>query len=397
MATAGTYPHGYSWWANTATATTIPTNTSHLAGSAGEVVSEKLHRAMLESNLLLGSFTGGEQSGQPVIAKRDLKKGKGDMIHMLFISDLAVQPLDQGKAMWQSTNRLQLYQDSVGLGVIKQAIGHDRPMSEQRNTFDLLKADYAALERWFVNYGPELMLVRRLTGETYYDTTDVEIGGWSGSASTDPGIGPDTNPTLTCTNIMYGGDATSEATIDETDVLSPAMIWKAVEACRVGKLGSTTMRAFAPIPVAGGKYVGIFHPYAIGDLKYAAGSEWIDYQKYANLRGNDNPLFAGTANYAGMYPTPIGELYGMLIYDYIKMPTHTDWGSGAVNGASGLVLGSEAIAYAEGFGPEWTQEVLRHNEGVEIGVKLVAGAKVLQWNSIDNASIVVKTAAKIHS
>jgi hypothetical protein len=363
-----------------------------------------LHREVHEKGLLM-SMGGVEGSGMPVIMKSELKDKPGDFIHMFFVSEIDEAPSDQGQIMWQNGAALLLYQDSVGLGVIKKNIGIDVPMSGQRSVHDLVSMRFKALTNWFVQRGPELMLIHRLTGETYYDAADVEIGGWTGSVSTDPGIGPDTNPTLTRTNIYYGNDATSEATIDAADILTPGDIWKLVEACRVGIIGAVhgggsavTMRKFYPIDVMGGTYVGVFHPYQIGDLKHAAGSEWVDFQKFANLRGNDNPLFTGTGNLAGQAPTPIGMLYGMLIYDYVRMPVHTDWGEGSnVLGCSGLVLGAEAIAYAEGFGPQWTTEIGRHDEESEIAVKLIAGAKVLQWNSIDNGSIVVKTAGKIHS
>ncbi len=409
MATDNTYPYGGSWWSAYTTQTTIPTNTSHIAGSAGEVMSRAIHRAIHERGLLM-SMKGDEGSMMPVIFKSELKDQPGDFIHMYFASKIVEQPSDQGKIMWRNGTKIRLYQDSVGLGVIKKNIGIDLPMSGQRSIHNLVKLRFNALSTWFDDYGPELMLISRLTGETYYDAADIEIGGWVGSASggssSYTGIGPDSNPTLTTNfNYYYGNDATSEATIDASDILTPGDIWKLVESCRMGIIGANhaggtvkTMRKFHPIPIMGGMYVGIFHPYQIGDLKYAAGSEWIDFQKFANLRGNDNPLFTGTGNLAGQAPTPIGMLYGMLIYDYVRMPVHTDWGEGSnVLGCSGLVLGGEAIAYAEGFGPEWTTEIGRHKEESEIAVKLIAGAKVLEWNDIINGSIVVKTAGKIHS
>jgi hypothetical protein len=137
--------------------------------------------------------------------------------------------------------------------------------------------------------------------------------------------------------------------------------------------------------------------YAIGDLKYAAGSAWEDYQKYANARGNDNPLFTGTGNLAGQLPMPVGKLYGVLIYEYYGMPTATTWGvGGTINGCTGLLLGAEAGCYAHCYGPEWAQAGGWYDEYIGVGVKALLGFQKARFNSIDNAVIAVKTAGQIH-
>ena len=80
------------------------------------------------------------------------------------------------------------------------------------------------------------------------------------------------------------------------------------------------------------------------------------------------------------------------------MPLHTDWGEGSnVNGATGVMLGGEAIAYAEAWGPNWNTESGRYDEELGFAVKMLAGAERVDFNSIHSGVFVVKTAAKIHS
>jgi N4-gp56 family major capsid protein len=359
----------------------VATNDPHLTGSAAEIQSTRLWKYVGEMSFWT-QFMGPEGSFMPIIAKQDLTKEKGEIVHFYLATPDDDAPVRNDREIWGSEESTTLYQDGVLIGLVRHGKKVDKPLSVQRTKIDIVNYLYEAQRQWWVDKGPDDMITKKLTGSDYEDSNGVDIG----EAAT------------ANTNVVYGGDAVSTGSIDESDKLTPDLIWKLSEAARMGKIGSTSIRKIHPVSTAGGPcYIFVGSPYQIGDLKHQAGSAWEDYQKYANVRGPDNPLFVGTGNLAGQLPTPVGKLYGVLIYEYYNMPLTTTWGVGGdVAGATGLLLGAEAGLFAHCYGPDWATAGGWYDEYIGVAVKALMGFDKAYFNSLDNGVIAVKTAAKIH-
>jgi N4-gp56 family major capsid protein len=138
----------------------------------------------------------------------------------------------------------------------------------------------------------------------------------------------------TATEVLYAGDATSEATIDANDILTVALIGKAK---RKAMLHSPKVM---PLKIDGKELYAMFvHPNAYRDLK--TDTAWTNAHYYAHDRGLTNPIFTGSSCI----------IDDVIIYEYERVSATTTGASSAVV-CHNLLMGKQAICEAvarEGF------------------------------------------------
>lgn len=135
----------------------------------------------------------------------------------------------------------------------------------------------------------------------------------------------------TTTNDHFAGDATSVATVDNTDLAKATNIRQMV----------TRLRS-ASVPTRDGQfYVGVFHPDVIHDLREESGAgAWRVAKEYVDPKD--------------IYTGEFGEFEGVR---FISTPT-VQWGSDTDDGALGVpvyhnfILGREALAKAVVTAPQ---------------------------------------------
>jgi N4-gp56 family major capsid protein len=291
-------------------------------------------------------------------------------------------PIDNNYEAWGNEEASSIYTDQVQLGLARHAKKILVPMAEQMSTHDLRETLYSIQEQWWIEYGFDKWITNKMTGSDFHD-----------DAGTPKDIG---EAATTNTNIMYGGDATGTGDIDVADKIDLSVISKLQEGARMGIVGSSTKRKIFPIQTNTGAYYAlILHPYQVYDLKETDG--WGQAQREAALRGPENLIFSGTGNLAAQLPQAIGYWNGVLIYEYVNMPTATTWGvPGTIAGATGLLLGTQAGLLAYGRGPEWIEEMGLYSEYFGVMIRVVMGFDKATFNSIDNGCIALKTAANYH-
>ena len=101
------------------------------------------------------------------------------------------------------------------------------------------------------------------------------------------------------TNVYYGGNATSTATVDATDIISGSLIRKAVAKLRAGNV----------IPREGMLYAAYMHPEVAHDLRGETGAlSFEDIRKYTDPNVG-NVLNATTGVYGGAYVVETPRAY----------------------------------------------------------------------------------------
>lgn len=129
------------------------------------------------------------------------------------------------------------------------------------------------------------------------------------------------------TNVIYGGDATSTATVDATDVITSDKI----------RLAVTKLRGNAAPGRRGELYWCGIHPDVSHDLKKETGATgWMEAHKYAAP-----DVF---------WPNEIGTYAGCFFQESARMKQGTDGAAGAKNYRT-LVAGKEALAEAVAVEP----------------------------------------------
>lgn len=361
--------------------TTIATNSTHSVGQAGEILLPQYLKYVAEQSFW-EMFVGAQGSFKPFIAKHDLDRDKGDYIKFDLAAPLTAAPVTQTSEIWGSEEAMSFYQDNLLLGLSRKGVKRDKPMSQKRTVHDLTALMIGELKQWGVEYGYDYWVTRKMLGLDYNDYGGTAIGESATAHSL----------------VAYGGDAISTGSIDASDIMDSELLWKLAEIARIGgTLGSTTARKFHPADRGefGRGYHFVGHPFQISSLKHTAGSDWQEWQKFAAPRSESNKLFAGTGNLAGGVYTPVGMLHGVLVWEFAGLPLYTTWGSaGNVKGCEGLFLGAEAAMLGTGGEPEMVFEGGMYDEYVGIAVKVIMGFDRVIFNSIDNGSILVRTAGK---
>ena len=178
------------------------------------------------------------------------------------------------------------------------------------------------------------------------------------------------------TKILYGGDATTTATIESGDYMTLALIAKA------------TAYAEKATPQIIGKAKGgmrqwlccmaIDQAYDLSERDAA----WAQAQREAMARGPGNPIFHNT----------MGIHKDCALTKHRKIPLSTNWGAtAALNGASALFVGTAAglIAYAKR--KIWDEKTFDYGNKAGFCIGAIYGFTKAVFNSADNAVVQINT------
>lgn len=160
-----------------------------------------------------------------------------------------------------------------------------------------------------------------------------------------------TNPTAD--RIIYGGTATSESSIGTTDTFSADLIRKAK---LLAQADERTMVKPINVEGIGDTYVMVVDQWQAHALK--KDPDWIEAQKFANVRGDKNPIFSGK----------LGIYDGVIVHQCNRV-VNTPTGNSGIPVGHALFLGAQAGIFALGGSPTWEEDVFdyRNKFGVSFG------------------------------
>jgi N4-gp56 family major capsid protein len=195
-------------------------------------------------------------------------------------------------------------------------------------------------------------------------------------------------------HIVYGGVATSKASLTATDTMSTLPIDRAVAYAEMMGGGGPV---YSEVPqlqkcqIEGeSAYLCVIDPYQAFNLRRnTTTNDWADIQKamLATI-GRDNEFFKG-----GM-----GMWNGTIIHKHPNVIRFTDYGTGAVAASRGLFCGTQAGVIAFGspgqdlrFG--WHEEERDNGNRVVITTHTIWGFKKATFNGYDFGVMAIDTAA----
>lgn len=178
------------------------------------------------------------------------------------------------------------------------------------------------------------------------------------------------------TKVVYGGDATSTATIESGDYFTTNLISK----CKAYAIKATPK--IMPLSIKGKQYwVMVISPDQAFDLK-TRDAAWAQAQREAQARGADNPIFTGAE----------GIWDNVVIHVHERVSIATTWGAtGALNGATGLFMGQQAGAIAYAKRRTWVEKDFDYSNKVGFAIGCILGVTKAVFNSADNAVVGVRT------
>lgn len=357
---------------------------SHSA-SVEEVWGEKTYRQAEKDAFFNDGRFVGTDSNSIIQVNMDLSKTKGDQIH----TPLRARLIDDGKindaAIEGSEVALTFHNCDTTIHKRKQAVRLDGEMTERRTKIKLRGEAKEALGSWHAESRD----------------TDILLGlsGLANAVATVAAAAP------TSARRFCGGQLTTGVGGVET-VATDALI-KAVGGQHLfGTLvlshlkrmaqvdGGASYGKIRPVIIKGKKYFVFFaSPWQIKALR--AETAWINAQKDANVRGEDNPLFSGAA---GMWD-------GVIVHEYDKIQTRTGAGGvtapeifeaadGVTSGltvARGLFCGAQAGILAYGRKIGWHEKMFEYESQFGVEVSSIYGFSKAKFNSQDFAVIACDT------
>jgi N4-gp56 family major capsid protein len=240
-------------------------------------------------------LVGPDPDNDIIVLMDDLEKDQGDQVTFGQVRELNGEGVSGDATMEGNEEEPDTFDDAVVLNQRRNAVRDGGKLSSQRPADKRLRA-------W----------ARRLLSRWLADIIDQDI---FDSLASSP------------TKVIYGGDATSTATIESGDYMTLQLISKAVT------FAEKTSPMIMGKNVNGVKsHVCVMSPDQSYDVM-ESDAAWAQAQREAQRRGGDNPIFKNA----------LGMWRDCALHRHKRTPIATTWGSGSnLNGATALFMGVSA-------------------------------------------------------
>lgn len=325
----------------------------------------------------------GESENSIIQRKTELDSDAGDRISFDLSVQLRGRPTSGDDRLKGKEESLKFFTDEIIIDQIRKSVSAGGKMTRKRTSHDLRKVAKDRLSDYWSMYIDELIFMylsgARGTNEDYIEPTD-----YAGHAN-NPFRAPDAG------HILYGGAATSKATLTATDTFSRLMVEKATVKARMMRARDPKTANMLPVTVEGEKhYVIVMTPFQEHDLRNEVGERgWLEVQKAAAAaEGRKNPIFKGGQ----------GMINNVVLHSHESVVRFNDYGAGSnVNAARALFMGRQAgvIAYgtAGGLRYTWQEEVDDFGNEPTVAAGTIIGVSKTRFNGRDFGVCAIDTAA----
>ncbi|MDO8533157.1 MAG: N4-gp56 family major capsid protein [Xanthobacteraceae bacterium] len=314
----------------------------------------------------------------------DLEGQAGDTITFDLSLQLRKRPVYGDDKAEGKGVELRFATDTIHIDQMRAPIDLGGRMTRKRTIHNLREIGRERGSEYWAKFLDEMMFVY-LSGARGINEDYIEDVTWTGTAGNSIQA-PDTS------HILYGGDATSKATIASDDVMSKAVIEKADVKAQMMRSTDTENATMRPSMVEGeGRYVLVMSPFQSHQLRNASSSDWVDFQKAAAAaEGKSNPLFKGG----------LGMIKNTVLHEHESVIRFSDYGTGSpgvLAAARALFLGRQAgicaFGMAGGTRFQWNEEPTDHKNSVEICAGTIIGVKKTRFKSRDFGVLAIDTYA----
>lgn len=328
----------------------------------------------------------GTSENSVIQRKTELESDSGDTISFDLSVHLRGKPTYGDNRVEGKEENLRFYSDQVKIDQVRHSVSAGGRMSRKRTVHNIRRIARDRLGDYFYKFVDELLFIY-LSGARGINKDFIEDEAFTGFAG-NPLEAPDAD------HLLYGGSATSKASLTANDIMSPLVIERAMEKAAMMQAENPETANMVPVNIDGGEhYVCVMSEYQATDMRTAAGGSWIDYQKAAAAaEGRNNPIFKGG----------LGMINNCVLHKHRNVIRFNDYGAGAnVEAARALFMGRQAgvIAYgsANGLRFDWEETVKDYGNEPAIAAGFIAGIKKARFNNKDFGVLSIDTAAKKHS
>ena len=332
----------------------------------------------------------GESAQTPLQTLPHLERDAGDQISYDLVMQLKMRPVQGDAVLRGKEEDLKFYTDALYIDQLRGGVNTGGKMSRKRTLHDMRMIARERQSDWWARLFDETLFMY-LSGARGVNADFIEGTDFTGYAG-NSFVAPDTQ------HLLYGGDATSKATVDSADNLSLTTIDKALSRAETMGGGISGIPELQPCMIDGEPhYVLVMHPWQEYDLRTNTGTgQWLDIQKAAaGAEGKANPIFKGGL---GMYNN-------VVLHKHKGVIRFEDYGASSpatVKAARALFLGRQAgvIAFGSpgtGLRFDWHEELEDRANQVVITTSSIFGVKktafTIDGTSRDFGVIAIDTAA----
>jgi len=326
----------------------------------------------------------GETARTPIQMLQHLENDAGEYISFDLSMQLKMQPVEGDDILEGNEEDLKFYSDGVYIDQMRGGVNTGGKMTRKRTLHNLRKVAKRRQSEWWARIFDELFFMylsgaRGMNADYIYDTSYTGFAGNALSA-------PDTD------HLLYGGAATSKASLAATDLFTLGLVDKAKSRAVMMGGGTQETPQIQPIRIEGNDhYVIVLNPWQEYDVRTAtATGQWLDIQKAAaGSEGRNNPMFKGAV---GMYNDVVIQTHkGVIRFD--------DYGAGGnIAAARALFMGTQAgvIAFGSpgtGLRFDWNEESRDNGNQAVITTSTICGITKATFNSKDFGVMALDTAA----
>jgi N4-gp56 family major capsid protein len=324
----------------------------------------------------------GTDENSIIQRKTELESDAGDRVSF----DLSVQlrgEATEGDARLEGKEENQkYYTDEVIIDQVRHAVSAGGAMTRKRTNLNLRGNARRLLSDYWARFNDEMMFIY-LSGARGVNKDflfGLDWAGRAGNALQAPDAG----------HLLYGGAATSKATLVAGDKMTRGVIEKAQVKATMLQAQDPENANMVPVSIDGEEhYVIVMSPFQAHDLRMATGTEWLDVQKAAAAaEGKANPIFKGG----------LGMIKNVVLHEHRNAIRFSDYGAGS-NVAAGraLFLGRQAgvVAYGTSGGMrwDWKEETKDYGNEPTVAAGAIFGFKKSRFNSRDFGVLSIDTAA----
>ncbi len=315
--------------------------------------------------------------------KTELDSDAGDRVSFDLSVQLRGRPTAGDNRVEGKEENLRFFSDEVCIDQLRHPVSAGGKMTRKRTAHDLRKVAKDRLSDYWSQYIDELFFIY-LSGSRGINPDFIEGTNYAGHAS-NPVQEPDAN------HILYGGSATSKATLTAADVMSRNAIERAAVKAKMMRATNPDQANMMPITVDGeSRYIMLLSTFQEHDLRTNDNAGWLDIQKaLATAEGRASPICKGG----------LGLINNIVLHSHESVIRFSDYGAGAnVNAARALFLGRQAavVAYgtAGGLRFTWTEETKDYGNEPTVVAGTIIGVKKTRFSGADFGVLAVDTAAK---
>lgn len=326
----------------------------------------------------------GEDAPTPIQMLPHLENDAGEQITYDLSVQLKMEPVEGDDVLEGQEEDLTFYTDQVYVDQMRGGVNTGGRMTRKRTIHDLRRIARRRQSEWWGRVFDELFFMY-LSGARGVNSDYIFRLTYTGFAN-NAFAAPDTD------HLLYGGSATSKASLVAGDKFDLVLIDKAVTKAKVMGGGTQETPQIQPIMIEGNEhYCCVMHPFQEYDVRTNASTgQWLDIQKAAaGAEGRNNPIFKGAL---GMYNDVILHCHKGVI-------RFNDYGAGSnVAAARGLFMGRQAGVMAfgspgTGLRFDWHEEPRDNGNQAVITTNSIFGVKKTRFNSKDFGNIALDTAA----